>query len=52
MALGRGAWDAETRPSWIRLDRVLEFDEAAIRREGAILERRRFDAVAAQLRAS
>jgi hypothetical protein len=52
MALGRGAWDAETRPSWIRLDRVLEFDEAAIRREGAILDRTRFDAVAAQLRAS
>jgi hypothetical protein len=50
-ALGPGAWDRESRPSWIRLDRVLTLDGDAIRREGAILERSRFDAVAAQLRA-
>lgn len=49
-ALGQGIWDKERRPSWIRLDRVLEVDEDGIRREGAILDRRRFDAVANELR--
>lgn len=51
MALGPGAWDSQARPSWIRLDRVLEVDEDGIRREGAVLDRRRFDAVATVLRA-
>ena len=50
-ALGPGAWDREDRPSWIRLDRVLTVDAEGIRREGAVLDRSRFDAVAAQLRA-
>jgi len=50
LALGPGAWDRERRPSWIRLDRVLEVDEDGIRREGAILDRARFDRVAAALR--
>ena len=50
MALGPGDWDRETRPSWIRLDRVLEVEEDGIRREGAILDRPRFDRVAAILR--
>src|SRR5215470_3514154 len=36
-ALGAGAWDAEQRPSWVRLDRVLTVPESGIRREGAIL---------------
>ncbi|MEV7228707.1 type II toxin-antitoxin system PemK/MazF family toxin [Polymorphospora sp. NPDC051019] len=48
--LGPGAWDRESRPSWVRLDRVIEVDEDGIRREGAILDRRRFDLVAAELR--
>lgn len=52
LALGAGAWDAEDRPSWVRLDRVLRMREDGIRREGAILDRKRFDAVAAQLRRS
>ena len=50
LPLGPGAWDREDRPSWIRLDRVLEVDEGSIRREGAILDRGRFDRVAAALR--
>jgi len=49
-ALGAGTWDAERRPSWVRLDRVIVVAEDGIRREGAILDRRRFDAVAARLR--
>jgi hypothetical protein len=50
LALGPGDWDRESRPSWIRLDRVLEIDEDGIRREGAVLDQRRFDTVAAELR--
>ena len=50
LALGPGAWDRESRPSWVRLDRVLEVDEDGIRREGAILDQVRFDRVAGVLR--
>jgi hypothetical protein len=49
--LGSGAWDGAHRPSWVRLDRVLRVPEDGIRREGAVLERARFDAVAKRLRA-
>ena len=51
LALGPGSWDAERRESWVRLDRVLDVPEDGIRREGAVLGRTRFDAVAARLRA-
>ncbi|PTR32019.1 PemK-like, MazF-like toxin of type II toxin-antitoxin system [Rhodococcus sp. OK519] len=51
MALGAGTWDAENRPSWVRLDRVLDVPEAGIRREGAVLDQPRFEKVAARLRA-
>jgi len=50
LALGAGTWDREQRPSFVRLDRVLEVDEDGIRREGAVLDRKRFDLVAAALR--
>ena len=49
--IGTGAWDARGRPSEVRLDRVLQIDPAAVRREGAVLDRAAFEAVAAQLRA-
>jgi hypothetical protein len=49
-ALGAGVWDRDGRPSWVRLDRVLRMAEDGIRREGAILDRARFDAVARTLR--
>ena len=50
LALGPGAWDREHRPSWVRLDRLIEVDEDGIRREGAVLEQGRFDRVADVLR--
>ena len=50
VSIGTGTWDYEGRPSWVRLDRVLDVPEEGIRREGAILERERFDLVAAHLR--
>ncbi|MDS1115553.1 type II toxin-antitoxin system PemK/MazF family toxin [Gordonia westfalica] len=49
-AIGSGSWDSQNRPSFVRLDRVLVVDADGIRREGAILDRRRFDAVADELR--
>jgi hypothetical protein len=49
-ALGPGAWDRQERPSWVRLDRVLTLREDGIRREGAVLDRVRFEAVAQELR--
>ncbi|OJZ74314.1 growth inhibitor PemK [Mycobacterium paraffinicum] len=51
IGIGSGAWDYEGRPSWVRLDRVLDVPEESIRREGAILDREIFDLVAARLRA-
>jgi len=50
LGLGPGEWDREKRPSWVRLDRVLEVDEDGIRREGSVLDRARFDRVATALR--
>lgn len=51
LPLGPGAWDVDSRPSWVRLDRVLTMREDGIRREGAVLDRARFDRVARALRA-
>jgi len=51
VSIGSGSWDYEARPSWVRLDRVLDVPEESIRREGAILEREKFEVVAARLRA-
>src|SRR3954453_23860312 len=48
--LGTGAWDARGRPSEVRLDRLLPLDPAGVRREGAALDRVRFDAVVAEAR--
>jgi hypothetical protein len=51
VGIGSGDWDHEGRASWVRLDRVLDVPEEGIRREGAILDRDRFEVVAARLRA-
>ena len=43
--IGSGPWDARNRPSEVRLDRLLVLDPAGVRREGAALDRARFDHV-------
>ncbi|WP_089335817.1 type II toxin-antitoxin system PemK/MazF family toxin [Blastococcus mobilis] len=48
--IGTGPWDARGRPSEVRLDRLLVLDPATVRREGAALDRRRFDRVVAAAR--
>ncbi len=50
VSIGSGSWDDAGRPSWVRLDRVLDVPEEGIRREGAILDRSVFEIVAARLR--
>ncbi|MDE0775631.1 MAG: hypothetical protein OSB43_05075, partial [Nocardioides sp.] len=45
-----GGWDRQRRPSEVRLDRVLRLAPDAVRREGAALDRARFDQVAAAVR--
>jgi PemK-like, MazF-like toxin of type II toxin-antitoxin system len=43
--VGSGSWDAAGRPSYAKVDRLLDIVPDAVRREGAVLSRRRFDAV-------
>ncbi|UOY00062.1 type II toxin-antitoxin system PemK/MazF family toxin [Blastococcus sp. PRF04-17] len=50
MDIGSGPWDARRRPSEVRLDRLLDLDAATVRREGAALDRERFDRVLAAAR--
>ena len=45
MDIGTGEWDAQQRPSEVRLNRVLRLDPDGVRREGAALPRDIFDAV-------
>jgi hypothetical protein len=48
--IGTGSWDSRGRPSEVRLDRLLLLDPATVRREGAALDRARFDRVVAAAR--
>jgi mRNA-degrading endonuclease toxin of MazEF toxin-antitoxin module len=50
LPLGPGPWDSRGRPSWVALDRVLRVHAQGMRREGATLDRDRFEAVADRLR--
>ena len=50
MDVGSGAWDRERRPSEVRLNRILRLDPAAVRREGAALDRAVFEQVVAAAR--
>lgn len=49
MDIGRGAWDPRGRESEVRLDRLLVAHVAQVRREGATLDRERYDAVVSAL---
>jgi hypothetical protein len=43
--VGTGPWDPQQRVSYAKLDRILTIDPGRVRREGAVLEERRFDDV-------
>jgi hypothetical protein len=48
--IGPGSWDRQRRPSEANVERILQISPADIRREGAVLDRKRFDSVAAAVR--
>jgi PemK-like, MazF-like toxin of type II toxin-antitoxin system len=50
VAVGTGSWDPAARVSYAKLERILTIDPAAVRREGAILDKHRFDEVVTALR--
>ena len=45
VAIGSGSWDHERRDSYVRLDRVLAVQDAAVRREGAALTQAQYTLV-------
>jgi hypothetical protein len=47
--VGTGPWDREGRTSYAKLERLLAVDPKQVRREGAVLGKRRFDDVIAGL---
>jgi hypothetical protein len=47
VAVGTGTWDREGRPSYAKLERLLEIDPQQVRREGAVLTRAHFDDIVA-----
>lgn len=50
MDIGSGDWDAQHRPSEVRLDRLLQVPLKAVRRTGGALDEHRYDAVITELR--
>ena len=49
--IGAGDWDRQGRPSEVRADRLLRLVPGSVRREGARLDRERYDRVAEAVRA-
>jgi hypothetical protein len=45
--VGSGGWDRSGRPSWAKVDQLIVVGQRDVRREGSVLDRRRFDAVVA-----
>jgi hypothetical protein len=50
--IGWGPWDGRRRPSEVRVNRLIRVDPQAVRREGAILPRARYEQVVAAVRAA
>jgi len=50
MDIGTGAWDSKRRPSEVRLNRLLDLDPDAVRREGVALDKQVFEQVVALAR--
>lgn len=50
LLVGSGDWDVRHRPSWAKLEHLLRVRASDVRREGAAMDRNRYDAVIAALR--
>lgn len=48
--IGSGEWDAQARPSEVRVNRIVRIDPAKVRGRGVRLDERRFHRVASQIR--
>ncbi len=48
--VGTGAWDREGRPSYAKLERILDVDADRVRRVGGVLDKKRFDDLVFALR--
>lgn len=49
--IGSGPWEQEGNEAYVRLDKVLEVPESEIQRRGVSMPERRYDLIAARLRA-
>ncbi|WP_104161190.1 type II toxin-antitoxin system PemK/MazF family toxin [Arthrobacter sp. ZGTC212] len=49
--VGTGPWDSQGRPSEVKLDRVLQLDPAAVRRQGSIMSAAAFQRVSSRFTA-
>ncbi|MHB1474984.1 MAG: type II toxin-antitoxin system PemK/MazF family toxin [Dermatophilaceae bacterium] len=50
--IGTGPWDNHGRASEVRVDRIVRVDPSQVRRQGAVLDERRFKRVAAVVRSA
>lgn len=49
LSIGTGAWDSQGRESWVDIEQLYSVHERGLRREAAVLDRRRYDRVGAAL---
>lgn len=49
LSIGTGAWDSQGRESWVDVEQLYSVHERGLRREAAVLDRRRYDRVGAAL---
>jgi hypothetical protein len=49
LSIGTGGWDSQGRESWVDVEQLYSVHERGLRREAAVLDRRRYDRVGAAL---
>ncbi|AZH78634.1 MULTISPECIES: type II toxin-antitoxin system PemK/MazF family toxin [Microbacterium] len=49
LSIGTGGWDSQGRESWVDIEQLYSVHERGLRREAAVLDRRRYDRVSAAL---
>lgn len=49
VAIGSGAWDSQGRESWVDIEQLYSVHDDGMRREAAVLDRKRYELVASAL---
>lgn len=49
LSIGSGSWDSQGRESWVDIDQIYRVHVRGLRREAAVLDRKRFATIAAAL---